>query len=103
MEMEQNEVGPIDGPSTRLSSKQIGGLLVAGGSIWGLFLGLRRHTRLRNWLLPIGLVFAGIAFLSEERRARIGAAVGHILAEMDGLDPVAKVQVLIAVARETVK
>ena len=66
-------------------------------------LGLRRHTRLRNWLLPIGLVIAGVAVLSEERRTRVGTAVGHILAEMDGLDPVVKVQVLIAVARETLK
>ena len=103
METEQNDVAPIDGPSPRLSSTQIGGLLVAGGSLWALLLGLRQHTRFRNWLLPIGLIIAGVAIVSEERRARVGAAVGHILAEMDGLDPVAKVEVLIAVARETLQ
>ena len=63
-------------------------------------LGIRGKRRLTDWLVPFGLGGAGAAFLLKERKARIGQAEQSIMAQLDRLHPVAKAQVLKAVAEK---
>lgn len=101
-----NEAGPnapavngsaLDDPE---QSRKIAWLLIGGGVVLTIFLILRGPRKLIAWLVPMGLIVAGLAILSQQRQAKLNAVAARVLTEMDGLGPVAKVQVLIAVGRE---
>lgn len=87
----------LDDPA---QSRKIAWLLIGGGVALTIFLILRGPRKFIAWLVPIGLIGGGLALLSQQRRAKLNAVTQRVLAEMDGLGPVAKVQVLIAVGRE---
>jgi hypothetical protein len=80
--------------------QEIAGLLVAGGMVWGLVLVIKGEKKFIDWLLPLGLAGAGVAIIATERKARISEAEQRVMAELDGLDPVAKAQVLKGVAEQ---
>ena len=75
-------------------------MLIVGGVVLALVLILRGPRKLLAWAVPLGLIGAGIAILAQHRQARLNAVAEQILADLDGLDLVAKAQVLFAVARE---
>ena len=81
-------------------SRKIAWLLIGGGVVLTIFLILRGPRKLIAWLVPMGLIVAGLAILSQQRQAKLNAVAARVLTEMDGLGPVAKVQVLLAVGRE---
>jgi hypothetical protein len=97
---EQNELGQDPSRSLTPSSRDMAWLLVAAGLVWALVLTIRGQRGLKDWLVPVGLAGGGVAILVKQRRARIGEAEQSIMAELDGLDPVAKAQVLKAVAEQ---
>ena len=97
---EQNELDQDRSRSVIPDSQDIAWLLVAAGVVWALVLTIRGQHGLKDWLAPVGLAGGGVAILVKQRRARIGEAEQSIMAELDGLDPVAKAQVLKAVAEQ---
>lgn len=80
--------------------EDVGWLLVGSGAI-GALVALRKSRRgLVDWLLPLGLFGVGFGILLSQRRTRMDSAEEQIMAELDKLDPIARAQVLKAVAEE---
>jgi hypothetical protein len=86
--------------SSALGAEDLAWLLVAGGVVTALILIIRGQRRFTDWLIPASLAGAGVAVLLKRREAHIGEAEQNIMAELEGLDPVAKAQVLKAVAEQ---
>lgn len=85
------------------SLNEVGWLLVGGGVV-GLIVTLMRERRsLLDIAVPIGLMGLGSGVLLQERQTNMEAAEENILAELDALDPVARAQVLKAVAKEQIE
>ena len=78
----------------------MGWLLVGSGVIGALLLLIRRERRIVAWGISVGLTLAGATLLMEQRQSHINQAEQRILEELDGLDPVAKAQVLKNIAVE---
>ncbi len=72
----------------------MGWLLVGSGVIGAFLLLIRRERRIVVWGISAGLTLAGVTLLMEQRQSHIDQAEQRILEELDGLDPVAKAQVL---------
>ena len=108
--VDEDEAGPspiaplesddVSAPFYTTNSRQAAWLLIVGGVVLALVLILRGPRKLLAWAVPLGLIGAGIAILAQHRQARLNAVAEQILADLDGLDLVAKAQVLFAVARE---
>ena len=78
----------------------MGWLLVGSGVIGALLLLIRRERRIVAWGISVGLTLAGVTLLMEQRQSHIDQVEQRILEELDGLDPVAKAQVLKNIAVE---
>jgi len=72
----------------------MGWLLVGSGVIGALLLLIRRERRIVAWGISVGLTLAGVTLLMEQRQSHIDHVEQRILEELDGLDPVARAQVL---------
>jgi hypothetical protein len=82
------------------STSELGWLLVGGG-VAGVIINLIRERRgLVDLAVPIGLASIGLGVLLQRRQSNMEAAEENILAELDALDPVARAQVLKAVAKD---
>ena len=97
---ERNKTDQDRRRSSASSSEDIAWLLVAGGVVGALVMTIRGQRSLTDWLIPVGLAGAGVAILLNRRETHIEEAEQNILAELEGLDPVAKAQVLKAVAEQ---
>ena len=78
----------------------MGWLLVGSGVIGALLLLIRRDRRIVAWGISAGLTLVGATLLMEQRQSHIDQAEQRILEELDGLDPVARAQVLKNIAVE---
>ena len=77
------------------------GWLLLGSGAFGLVVTLMRKRRgLVDLAIPLGLIGLGSGVLLQRRQTNMEAAEENILAELDALDPVARAQVLKAVAKE---
>ncbi len=83
-----------------LAEDDIAWLLVGGGVVGSLITLLRGRRTLVDWALPAGLVGAGVAILLKRRQTHLEATERNILAELESLDPIARAQVLKAVAEQ---
>jgi len=72
----------------------MGWLLVGSGVIAALLLLIRRDRKIVAWGISAGLTLAGATLLMEQRQSHIDQAEQRILEELDGLDSIAKAQVL---------
>jgi hypothetical protein len=80
----------------------IGWLLTGGGAL-GLFVNLLRGRRRRvDWAISLGLFGLGCSLLLKGRQARMETAEESIRAELSALDPIARAQILKAVAEEQI-
>jgi hypothetical protein len=86
-----------------LGESDVAWLLVGGGVVASLITLLRDRRGLADWALPVGLVGAGLAILLKRRQAHLDTAQENILAELDSLDPIARAQVLTAVAEQQLR
>jgi len=78
----------------------MGWLLVGSGVIGALLLLILRDRRIVAWGISAGLTLAGATLLMEQRQSHIDQAEQRILEELDGLDPIARAQVLKNIAVE---
>ncbi len=78
----------------------IGWVLLAGGALSAVATLAKRRRSIVDWIVPVTLLAAGGNVLIDRRRSRIDSAGERILAELDGLDPIARAQVLKAVTQE---
>ena len=92
---ETNECG-IPMPSLN----EVGWLLVGGGVVSLIVTLMRKRRGILDIAVPLGLMGLGSGVLLQERHTNMEAAEENILAELDALDPVARAQVLKAVAKE---
>jgi hypothetical protein len=77
------------------------GLLLLGSGAFALVINLFRERRgLVDLAVPIGFASVGLGILLQRRQSHMEAAEEKILAELDALDPVARAQVLKAVAKD---
>jgi hypothetical protein len=95
---EQNKIEVDRKRSSDSGAEDIAWLLVAGGVVGALVMTIRGQRSLTDWLIPVGLAGAGVAILLKQRETHIEEAQQNIMAELEGLDPVARAQVLRAVA-----
>ncbi len=93
-----SSMGPYGLPAP--SREGIGWLLVGGGIVGSLVTLLRRRRKLADWVVHLGLIGAGAGILLQRRRVHMDQAQESILAELETLDPIARVQVLKAVAEQ---
>lgn len=80
--------------------EEVGWLLIGGGIVGAAVQLLRRRRSVLGWIAPVGLIGIGSAILLNQRQTHMEAAELKIQAELDALDPVARAQVLKAVAQE---
>lgn len=107
LESFQADKAPFGGglPSTTTTDELIPWFLFGSGALLGLILFLRRPRKFTDWLIPIGLIGAGLFSLYRRgktlwnrRAARIRTAQEIIMTELDALDPIARAEVLKFVA-----
>jgi hypothetical protein len=77
---------------------QVGWFLVVSGVIGAVLLIIRGGRQIMGWLVVAGMIGGGASLLLQERQERIDTATENIVAELDALDPVARAQVLAALA-----
>ena len=80
------------------SRKDLGWLLIGGGIVGSIVTLLRRRRRVTDWAFHFGLICAGAGVLLQRRRKHMDLAQESIMVELDALDPIARAQVLKAVA-----
>lgn len=84
------------------SKDEFGWLLVGGGLVGSLVNLIRGDRDPVDWLIPLGLAGVGFGVLLSHRQSQMESAEDKILAELDQLDPIARAQVLKAVAKDEV-
>ena len=91
------ETEPLGIPLPSLES--ISWSLIAGGALVALTNLLTGRRRLMEWIVPVSLLGLGAGVLLQQRQTRLEASQEKIIAELDALDPIARAQVLQAVAK----
>lgn len=100
-ELEQVEPKELGFPTP--SKDEIGWLLVGGGIVGSLVNLLRGDRGPVDWLIPLSLTGLGFGVLLSHRQSQMESAEGKILTELDQLDPIARAQVLKAVAKDEIE
>jgi len=85
-------------PDRAMRREQLALVLVGGGAVGALITLLRSRRGPLDWVVSLSLMGAGLSFLLEGRQEHIHDAEEVILAELEGLDPIARAQVLKTVA-----
>lgn len=73
---------------------QIAWLLVGGGTVGSLYLIVKKNRNIFSWLIPVGMMAAGIDLFLKDRQERIEQTGDQIMSQLDELDPVARAQVV---------
>lgn len=53
-----------------------------------------RNRRKFGWLLPLGLMITGTVYVLQQRQSHIDQVQERILAELEGLDTIARAQII---------
>lgn len=99
--MTETEGSPMALDELRASfsdQNQVGWFLVVSGVIGAVMLIIRGGRQIMGWLVVAGMIGGGASLLLQERQERMDTATENIVAELDALDPVARAQVLAALA-----
>lgn len=78
----------------------IGWLLIGGGVLGSVITLFRDRRGFVDIAAPLGLIALGSGLLLQRRKTNMVAAEGNIRAELDALDPIARVQILKAIASD---
>ena len=69
-------------------------LLVGGGVLGSLYLLIKRNQNVFSWLIPVGMMAAGVDLYMKIRQERIQETGDLIASQLDELDPVARAEVV---------
>jgi hypothetical protein len=87
---------------TSADNMQVAGLLIGGGAVWSLYLLIKKNRSIFSWILPVGLVLAGLSLFMKERQEKVKLTGDQIIAQLDELDPIAKARVVKYVADQEI-
>ena len=77
-----------------LDTRGIGLILAGGGALGSFYLLIRRNRNILAWIIPVGLIVAGVDLLLKERQERIEQTGDLIMAQLDELDPITRAKVI---------
>ncbi len=97
------ESGDLSVSDSTTKPRTVAWVLIAAGAVMAIVFALRSPRKGIIWLLPLLMLGAGLAILSQQRRAQLNVVAGRILTEMDGIDPIGRIQVLVAVLRQELR
>ena len=69
-------------------------LLVGGGTLGSLYLIAKKNRTIFSWIVPVGMMAAGIDLLLKDRQERIKQTGDQIMSQLDELDPIARAEVV---------
>ncbi|MBD3852762.1 MAG: hypothetical protein IFK93_15755 [Acidobacteria bacterium] len=81
----------------------IGWLLVGGGVLGAMITLLRDRRNFSDIAAPLGLIAIGSGVLLKRRQTHMVAAEEKIRSELDALDPIARAQILKAIAGDELR
>lgn len=99
-DLDSAESEPLRFPSP--SKKDLGWILVGGGAVGTIIALMRRRSDVTDWIVPLSLIGLGTGVLLQRRQSQMHEAEASILAELDSLDPIARAQVMKAVAKDQI-
>ena len=79
---------------------EVGWILVGGGVLGAIITLLRDRRGFTDLAVPLGLLTVGCGILLQRRQHQMVAAEEKIRAELDALDPIARAQILKAIAKD---
>lgn len=79
---------------TNQDTMQMATFLVGGGTLWFLYLLIKRNWNIFSWFISVGMVAAGVDLILKERQKRIKQTGDEIMSQLDELDPVARAEVV---------
>ena len=68
--------------------------LLVGGTLWSLYLIVKKNRNIFSWLVPVGMMAEGIDLLLNDRQERIKQTGDQIMSQLDELDPIARAEVV---------
>lgn len=90
-----------EGPGFPIPTVNEVGWILVGGGVLGAIISLLRDRRgIADLAVPLGLIVIGSGVLLERRQTRMVAAEESIRTELDALDPIARAQILKAIAKD---
>ena len=69
-------------------------ILVGGGVLGTLYLLVKRNQNVFSWLIPLGMIAAGVDLYLKDRQERIKQTGDLIASQLDELDPIARAEVV---------
>ena len=79
---------------TNPDARQLSSLLIGGGVLGSLYLLIKKNQNIFSWLIPVGMMAAGIDLYLKDRQERIKATGDLITSQLDELDPIARAEVV---------
>jgi dTDP-D-glucose 4,6-dehydratase len=79
---------------TSQDTMQMVWLLVGGGTLGSLYLIVKKNRNIFSWIIPVGMMAAGIDLLLKDRQERIKQTGDQIMSQLDELDPIARAEVV---------
>lgn len=79
---------------TNPDAQQLSSLLIGGGVLGSLYLLIKKNQNIFSWLIPVGMMAAGIDLYLKDRQERIKATGDLITSHLDELDPIARAEVV---------
>ena len=81
----------------RVTSKekiQMAWFLVGGGVLGSLYLLIKRTQNVFSWIIPVGMMAAGVDLYLKDRQERIKQTGDQIMSQLDELDPIARAELV---------
>ena len=79
---------------TSQETVQMASILVGGGVLGSIYLLIKKIRNPFSWIIPLGMIAAGIDLYLKDRQERIKQTGDLIRSQLDELDPVARAEVV---------
>ena len=79
---------------TSQETVQMASILVGGGVLGSIYLLIKKVRNPFSWIIPLGMIAAGIDLLMKDRQEQIKQTGDQIMSQLDELDPIARAQVV---------
>ena len=73
---------------------QMASILVGGGVLGSIYLLIKKIRNPFSWIIPLGMIAAGIDLFLKDREQRIQQTGDQIMSQLDELDPIARAEVV---------